>query len=141
MTNVSHRRLSKKEWSKIYVAFIDCMNPLSRNAWRSPLNDLLSEAEKIMLAKRFAIILLTIEDFSGYRISNILDVSISTVLRIQRLWDKGKYQYIEKYLKDKKNRENFLGILQNVLLLGGLVPPMVGEKRSDWLRRIDRRKR
>ncbi len=85
--------------------------------------------------------LLTLEELSSYRITQILNVSVATVLKTQKLWDKGKYKNIEKYLKDKKNRESFLNVLQDILLLGGLMMPMAGERRNDWLKRVDKRRR
>lgn len=60
------------------------------------LDDLFTETERLMLAKRCAVILMVERDVSHYAIWNSLKVSSSTVSRIAKECEEGKHQSVRE---------------------------------------------
>ncbi len=132
MARVSKEKLKKKVLEQINSRLIDTISKLETNSsTKNFINDLLGEEEKIVLAKRLAIIFMLQENISWYRITKLLKVSSTTVKRIALSIDSGKYENILKIVKQKKNRVTFWDNLDKVLKCG--MPPIVGKGRWNFL--------
>lgn len=80
-----------------------------------------------MLAKRLAIIVMLNEGCSIYRISDTLKVSSSTADRINDNLEKGSYNKIlDLFKKNRSNYLAFLGVIESILTVGGLMPSKAG---------------
>ena len=78
--------LSEDLLEKIFDLFFEVMgNTSSKNEFRKIFFDLLTPAERIMLAKRVAIIYLLLKKIEYYNICDRLKVSSATVSRIALL--------------------------------------------------------
>ncbi|TSC70035.1 MAG: Uncharacterized protein CEO12_590 [Parcubacteria group bacterium Gr01-1014_46] len=136
MTHVSKKEISKENFSKIYnqlVIVFDTAGDDRRSV--TLLKEFMTQAEKVMFAKRFAILCMLEEGVSKNFISNILNVSPSTVARISLKYEIGKFKYIENILK--KNQKSIWDVLETIVT-GGL-PPRVGKGRWQWLNEIERK--
>ncbi|MCK5286097.1 MAG: helix-turn-helix domain-containing protein [Candidatus Pacebacteria bacterium] len=132
MARVSKEKLKKNVLDQINFGLIDTITRLeSNNSTKNFVNDLLGDSEKIVLAKRLAIIFMLQENISWYKISKALKVSPATVKRIAIDIDLEKYKDIIEIIKQKKNRVTFWEGLDKVLKCG--MPPIVGKGRWNFL--------
>ena len=132
MPHISKRRLSKKTGGKIFSKLITVLgHARNHKDLACELNELLTETEKIMLAKRLAIILMLDGDIPQHRIAEALSVSTSTVTRFSLNLEKGRYDFIRNISKkDKLDIEKIIWLL---LTVGGIMPPRAG--RRYWRKR------
>ena len=136
MTHVSKQKLKEEDFRKIYdqlISIFDTAGGDRRNDYL--LKEFLTLAEKIMLAKRFAILCMLEEGVSQHFIGEVLKVSPSTINRIFLQYQNGKFSYIERILK--KNKRNIWDALETIITAG--LPPKVGKGRWQWLNEIERK--
>lgn len=123
MTNISKQKLTPKEEQKLFTQLSKLLTVNSPTTTHRLLDELLGYEEKMMIAKRFAIIALLWQKQSIYSIAQKLHVSTSTVKRIQIDYKIGRYKYILGLLGEPNI--SFVGILNtidNILHLGGIMP-------------------
>ena len=87
------------------------------------LQELLSETEKLMLAKRLALIAMLVEERSYYRIKHTLGISTSTIKRFHHLIDRNGYLRIRKLLAVRQQKEDLMEFLEKLSRAG--MPPVV----------------
>ena len=138
MTNISKRPLNPKHLQKLFEQMDTIIVKLSPKAASIFLNELLGYEERIMLAKRFAAIMMCIEKHSGYRIAKTLKISFSTAERIRNAYRVGKYLKIESIVKKNTHSvSEFFRTLEVVLRAG--LPPRVGKNRAHlWFKKLPR---
>jgi hypothetical protein len=96
---------------------------LRRTLSKSPLQaEILTETEKIMLAKRISIIYLLRIGESSYYIINTLKVSGSTVRRLQKQLWQGDFSNLISYWEKQSNRSGILDVIEGILTAGGALP-------------------
>ncbi len=127
MPHVSRNKLDKKTRRKIFEKMIISFGHNKNDKERAQfLDELLTETEKIMLAKRLAIILMLAGEIPQNRISEALSVSTSTIRRFALSIENGKHNYIRRMSdKDKIDLEKIVWLL---LTAGGIMPPRAGGK-------------
>jgi len=117
--------------------FIQLNNTLGNLAEKETgyfLSELLGKEERIMLAKRLAIIILLLENKSLYQIGNILKISPTTAENIKSKLNTGEYDKLIASLgKNKKEYFSILNALDNILHLGGILPHYNGPDRYKHL--------
>ncbi|MEK7175803.1 MAG: Trp family transcriptional regulator [Patescibacteria group bacterium] len=127
MPHVSKKRLSRKTQGKIFSKLIVVLgHARNHRDLAYELDELLTETEKIMLAKRLAIIFMLDSNIPQHRISDALSVSLSTVTRFSLGVEEGKYDFIRNI--SKKDKVDFEKIIWLLLTAGGILPPRVGRK-------------
>ena len=136
MPHISSRKLSDENLKKIYDQLIRVFDTAG-NKRRSDLflKEILSNTEKIMLAKRLALICMLFEGVSKSYISEILLLSPTTVNKISFEFESGKYKYTKDVLR--KNSRTIWAILGDMIEDG--ISMKVGRKRLAWLNEINRR--
>lgn len=123
MTNVSKYPLSPKEQSVITQQICSLLAEKSVAGTSSILKSLLGPEEFLMIAKRFAIIVMLWKKHSMYEIAQKLHVSSSTVARIEQKYRLGKYVHITKLLnKPTLSIIDILESIDSILHLGGILP-------------------
>lgn len=131
MPHVSSKKLKKETLNKLYTEF---GKALEKSAQKSGtkffIGDLLTKTEKIMLAKRFAIIYLLSQDVPVSYIVESLGVSYPTLSRMSLKYDIGKYSSLLKTLGEK-DKTNIWNILEKILKAG--LPPRYGRGRWKFL--------
>lgn len=123
MVRLNKHHLSKTQLEALFLQFVRTLQPKSSSATDAVLREILGPEERIMLAKRIAIIVLIIEGVSLYRIADRLKVSPATAQRIARGLEQGEYEHILSALgKSKKNYWEILETIDKILHFGGLLP-------------------
>lgn len=121
MPHISKRFLQKEKYLEIHKQLYKIIKELSRTGGAKLIFDeLFTKTEKLMLAKRLAIILLLDKDESIYAIENTLKVSPSTVARISLLCEEGKFKDL---VKEIKKQTGFWSQMEKI------IPPKVGRNR------------
>jgi len=123
MPHVSKSKTDHKLMNKMKNSLLKVVTKNRNN--KTILEELITETEYIMLAKRLAIIILLSRNNSIYKISKNLKVSTSTIVRFQNEINLGKYKSITNLVSEKN--EDFLDMLEKILFMG--LPQYSGKRR------------
>jgi len=130
MPHVSSKKLKKEHLQKLYNEFSIALEKSAKKSWiKIFLNDFLTRTEKIMLAKRFAVIYLLSKDVPDSYIAEALYMSPATISRMSLKYDIGKYSSLLRAIKNE-NR-NVWEIFEKILRAG--LPPIAGRGRWKFL--------
>ena len=134
MPHVSSKKLNDKIWAEVYRQFMVALaHTEPRAKRRKKLHAILTPTERIMLAKRVALIPLISQGSSWYAIKRKLNISPSTITRIAKVIDRGGYQdLLVMYKKQTKNRS--WKIIETLLF--GIFPQRDGESRRRWVQKM-----
>lgn len=128
MPHISSRKLKKENLQKLYNEFSIALEKSAQKSWiKFFLNDFLTRTEKIMLAKRFAVIYLLSKDVPNSYIAEVLYMSPATISRMSVKYDNGKYSSLLKAIKN----ENIWRVFEKILRAG--LPPIAGRGRWKFL--------
>lgn len=130
MPHVSSKKLKKENLQKLYNEFSIALEKSARKSWaKFFLNDFLTHTEKIMLAKRFAVIYLLSKDIPATYIAEALGMSPATIFRMSLKYDIGKYSSLLKSIENEKR--DIWKILEKILKTG--LPSRAGRGRWKFL--------
>lgn len=130
MPHVSSKKLKKDILNKLYSQFgRACEKAARKSQAKFFLGDLLTRTEKIMFAKRFAVICFLSEGVPYSYISESLGMSYSTIFRMSLKYDIGKYTGLLKAIR--KEKSELWDILEKILRAG--LPPRYGRGRWKFL--------
>jgi len=130
MPHISSKKLKQEHLQKLYNEFSVALEKSARKSWvKIFLNDFLTRTEKIMLAKRFAVIYLLSKDVPASYIAESLRMSPATIFRMSLKYDIGKYSSLLKAIKDE-NKDIWV-IFEKILKAG--LPPIAGRGRWKFL--------
>lgn len=130
MVRLNKTKLSTQQLDSLFSQLNKTLGTLSNNQTNYFLSELLGNEERIMLAKRLAIIILLLENKSLYRIADILKVSPTTAEKIKFKLDSGEFSHITVALGQNKNEYySILETLDSILHLGGILPHRNGLER------------
>lgn len=99
------------------------------------IDELLTETERIMLAKRFAIIAMLARGYSFGQIEKLLKVSGSTIVLTWRSFKNGQYPHLVHYAQrnpKKVEGTSFVDLLESLMTI---MPPRAGKGRYRVLNR------
>ncbi len=127
MPHISSQKLDSKLLEKIFTELFNVFNcAQGKNNLPLVINELFTNTEKIMFAKRLAIILMLSDSIPQRKIAEILKVSPSTVAIISLKIEVQQFKVILEI--SKKQKIDFEKIVFNILTVGGIMPPKVGRK-------------
>ena len=127
MPHISKRKLNKEHFNKLVLELIKSLERSFKKGKTKPvLYEFFTYTERAMLAKRLAVIAMLSQEVSNYAISEVLHMSPSTVSRMSLKYERDKYEAIIKYALGKKD---IWEIINDILTVGGFMPPRVGGKR------------
>lgn len=139
MTNISKQALNTKQEQVLFKQISSLFADKSASEIHKLLSDLLGLEEKIMLAKRLAIIILLDRQKTSYFIASTLHVSSATVTRIDALYKNGEYVHIASLFRKKTISINtILENLDTILHLGGILPHYGQTHRSEAFKKQKR---
>jgi Trp operon repressor len=98
MPHLSRRTVSKKVEEALQKRIVSFINNTSAKTRREIFSELLTSTERLMLAKRLAIIHLLSKDETPYKISCDLRISASTVFRYASMVELGKFSKTTRWL-------------------------------------------
>ena len=127
MPHISSKKLDSILMQKLFGKLLTLLDKAhDKKSTSKILNELFTETENIMFAKRLAIILMLSSKTPQHRIVEVLQVSPSTVAKTSLLIEIGKYEAVLKVsTKEKISLEK---IVWSILTAGGVMPPRLGRK-------------
>ena|SRR3989344_5932213 len=135
MPHISKRNLDKEYLDKLNKELVRSFERSFKELkTRSMFYEFFTYTEKIMFAKRLTVIAMLSQDVSTYAIAEALGMSPSTISRMSVKYENGKYTSIIKHALGKKD---IWEIIENILTIGGIMPPRVGYHRWKLGRRWD----
>lgn len=132
MTHVSKRKLHPNHERDIVGAFMHALFSTDVTRGKARVHAILTQTERVMLAKRLAIITMLNKKHSYYRICETLNVSVSTVRRLDTQLRAGDFDPLCRIFN---RRLSFLDYLELFLAAGS--PSIAGarhQRRLDALR-------
>lgn len=127
MPHVSKKKLPPEEIRKLKTELIRSLERSFTNMKSGAVfSEFFTRTEKIMFAKRFAIIAMLKKGVSTYAIAETLLVSPSTAERMRNSYEKGKYTHVVMHALGKKDIWN---ILEAILEGRGIMPSKYGKGR------------
>ncbi|MEK7114146.1 MAG: Trp family transcriptional regulator [Patescibacteria group bacterium] len=135
MTHVSRKRLKKEVATELADQFLTFLS-LARTKTEARIlaNELFSQTERVMLAKRLAIVVLLVRGYSFTQIEEALGVTRQTVIRVWKDMKTGKYDKIVRYAREYTKhfkKEGFMETLIRIIHVG--MPPRAGRGRWKFL--------
>lgn len=122
MPHLSKFKMSPEVSEKVSKKFFAILSKAHKNKnLINVLNELFTHTEKVMLAKRMAIILLLDKNIPQSKIVDTLKVSFNTVAKISLVIENGKYKNILK--TSHKEKIDLEKIVWSMLTVGGIMPP------------------
>lgn len=127
MPHISKIKLKKDHSDKLYFELLRTFERSFKQGKTKPVFDqFLTDTEKLMFAKRLAIIALLSRGASSVDIAKFLSVSPSTVEKMTLKFEHRNYDAI---IKDGLGKNDIWKILEQIFTVGGLVPSRVGRDR------------
>lgn len=114
MVNITRKKLKTKDYKLAQENFTQLLNSLTKKSAEFFVDELLSETERIMLTKRFAAVMMRSHNYSPYRISKILSISISTAQRIAEGHDLGYFDNLLSTI-NQKQKYGFLEVINDLI--------------------------
>ena len=135
MAHVSKIALPKKVRERIDTQLVNVLaKRWTKNGKTAVLYELLTKTEKLMLAKRIAIIAMIEAKCTSYEVGQALGVGSATVQRFRKQYLAGTYKNITKILNDKNSRGDFWDTIELFIRVG---MPAKGVRRSKTFRKIE----
>lgn len=135
MPHVSKKRLKKAVATELADQFLTFLAlAQTKKEARILANELLSQTERVMLAKRLATVVLLVRGYSFTQIEEALGVTRQTVIRVWKDTKVGKYEKIARYAREHTRhfkQESFMEELIRVIHFG--MPPRAGRGRWKFL--------
>lgn len=135
MPHVSKKRIKKDialELANQFLTFLSLAR--TKKEARILANELLSQTERVMLAKRLAIVVLLVRGYSFTQIQEALGITRQTVIRVWKDMKLGKYNKIARYAREHTRhfkKETFMEELIRIIHFG--MPPRAGHGRWKFL--------
>lgn len=136
MPQVSKNTLKPKVKKDITEQFIATVADLDQASARVFFEDFFTRTERLMFAKRLAIVYLLREGLSSYRISRLLKVSKTTVRSLDEHYSGAEREAIIKACETFDTSGGLLKELRSLLLEGFSRDP---KKRMKWLNEFETR--
>lgn len=140
MVQISRRKLDARVYQKIFSLFFEVVGKRqNRRNFEEVIRDLLSRTERMMIAKRIAIIYLLMKDIDTNTICKILKVTRATVAKFKFVIESNEQANpaFKKILRNERIADLFVDIFDELFAPG---VPGVNWK-SAWQRRIDRERK
>jgi Trp operon repressor len=133
MPHISSKKLDSKLSEKIFDKLLVVLGQAqNKNLLSLVVNELFTHTEKIMFAKRIAVILMLDNNIPQHRITELLKMSPSTIAKMSLKIEMGKCDAILKV--SKRGKIDIEKLVWNILTAGGIMPPKVGKRY--WLQSL-----
>jgi uncharacterized protein YerC len=130
MTHISRKKIKKDVADELADQFLTFLSlTRTKQDARTLARELLSQTERVMLAKRLAVVVLLVRGYTFVQIEETLGVSRQTVVRLWRETKEGRYEKIIRYARKHTShfkKESFLDAFIRVIHIG--MPPRAGKR-------------
>jgi len=117
MSHISKKDIDNKIKQQLQKNLVDLLKNTGSGTRVHIFEELFTETERTMLAKRIGIILLLKKGLSPYKISQLLGVSPSTAERFNNMKELGKYEYTTKWVWQRSKEGSMEKILESLVSL------------------------
>jgi len=137
MPHISRKRVKKNIFKRMTNEFINTISGLkTRDDISGFLRELLTPTERVMLAKRLAIIMMLKRGYSFRAIEKALKVSPSTSSRFWKMTKTQPFDVIMKGIKTKEEKKKFWEEIERLLRMG--LPPRGRGRWTNVMRMLDK---
>lgn len=137
MPHISSRKLKKHVFLKMSEEFIEIFAATrTKQKAKRLLEELLTSTERIMIAKRLAMIFMVKKGYSFETIERTLKISPVTVSKYWRRTKADEFPLVSRYFKGKKQAEEFWRVLERAVRMG--MPP-IGKGRWNFLKNVPKK--
>jgi len=139
MTHISSKALKPEHFNRLHTELVRSFErSFKNNSSKNVFYEFFTPTERIMFAKRLAVIALLSKEASTLTISEALSMSPSTVDKMRIKYEHGDY---EKIIKTALGKKDIWDILEQIFTAGGLIPQKVGTSRWKKLNEDTRNER
>jgi uncharacterized protein YerC len=121
MPHISKKELEPYVREEIEAQLLRAFSNVQKKESQEVLEELLTETERLMIAKRLATIRMLQKDYSYYRIEQSLGISVSTSKRLHEQLLAGTFPTIEKQASRSREQAALLKTIETILRAG--LPP------------------
>lgn len=140
MTRVSEKKVKQHVFETMSEQLIESvLHARTKRDAKALLRELLTDTERVMLAKRFAIIVMLVHRYSFQQIQTLLSVSPDTVSRLWREIKKGNYENLARYAKNNPKKIEQGTLLRFIVELAEVGMPPRGRGRWAYFNKTVRR--
>ena len=131
MTHVSQKKIKKDVAAELADQFLTFLAiARTKKDARVLVNELLSQTERVMLAKRLAVVVLLTRGYSFTQIEGALGVTRQTSVRLWKEVKRGKYEKVVRYARrNTKHFRNESTIEAFIRVVRIVAPPRSGHRR------------
>ena len=115
MTNINREATTSKDYRLAEEHLINLIATLNKKTSQYLISELLSEAEQIMIIKRFAAVFMFNKRYSTYRVCKTLSISPSSSHRLYLQYEEGRYDNLLACMK-KKEASVFLQVISDMIM-------------------------
>lgn len=115
MPHISKKKISKQAASHLEKHLTSFVIELSQQKRHQVFNELFTKTERMMAAKRLAIIYLIAQNTPTLKISELFQVSPSTVARFEHAVENGSFRQTTEWLKRSRQSKDFFSFLLDML--------------------------
>ena len=135
MPHVSSHKVKPDLLEKIFDDLIKTIaKSKDKNNLTYVFGELFTATEKIMVAKRLAILIMLKDKIPQAKICDVLKVSPSTVSIFSLGIESGQYTTLMSVVQNSK--VDILELIYKILTLDGFLPPKVGPGRHRWRKKM-----
>ena len=121
MPHVSKKKLEEEQVEDLFLQIVYVLERATkRGELRPVLKQLLTPTEKVMLAKRLAVISMLSQDIPIFDIAENLSMSPSTIDLMSLKFETGSYSEL---IKHGLKRTDIADVIRMIETIGGIMPP------------------
>lgn len=123
MARISKQKLNIEKQSQLISQLTDVLGRINKQQATNFISEFFGEEERLMIAKRLAIIALIHEKRPLHRIATHLHVSETTVANLHKRYKQEEFSNtIRALTKNKTDYKKFIDLLDSILTVGGIMP-------------------
>jgi hypothetical protein len=115
MTNINREAINSKDYKLAEKHLINLIATLNKKTSHYLISGLLSEAEQIMIIKRFAAVFMFNRGYTTYRVCKTVSISPSSSHRLYLQYEEGRYDNLLSCIK-KKESSVFLQVISDLIM-------------------------
>jgi len=139
MPHISKRKLEEKFVKDLFLEIVSVFEKAGRRGeLKRVLGELLTPTEKIMFAKRLAVISMLAQNIPIHVIADNLSMSSSTIDIMSLRFEVGSYSHV---VENGLKKTDIVDIINMIQTVGGIMPPRSGKGRWKSLDNSLRRER
>jgi uncharacterized protein YerC len=130
MTHISRKKIATLDYKRSQDQLVRLIAKLETGGATHFINELFTEAERVMIIKRFAAVFMFQQDYSTYHVSQVVGISISTSQLLQKSYLKGNFDNLLARIP-KNQKSEFLSLVEDFML-----SKISGKARSRLTKRV-----